>query len=551
VQPSKTIEHKEHIFMRLNHVLTLFIALLSINVSALETQQLEDEVLAPLVQDDVPVFGHALFNGSFKDQPFKGFNPDYLISNGDQINLQLWGAFTYTGLLEVDPQGNIFIPEVGPIRVLGITNKDLNAFVLDRVKRVFKKNVQVYTSLTSAQPVKVFVTGEVNQPGLYHGFSSDSVLYYLDSAGGILSNSGSYIHIEVKRNGEILTIINLYDFILKGDMPKLQLRNGDAIVIGKKKNVVQISGAVNTPGIVEFDKTLSFKDLLKIVRPSANANYARIIEVNNGIQQARYIALDDISEYPLQNGSLVELVKDSAVKTIAISVAGENLGPAEYILPYGATLSELTEQLKLMDTADKSSIQLYRQSVAQRQKIALDRSLDALQTEVLIQPNISTKEGTARVQMATLVGNFIKQARQVQPKGQVVLANSEYAGDMLLEDGDELIIPVRTSTISVVGEVIFPTALVFNDENTIEDYINLAGGFANRANTDSLVVLHRDGTIDRVEDSNFDDHDQVRLKAGDEIMVMPEITLNNLEIASDVTRIIYNIAVAAAAVLSI
>ena len=122
---------------------------------------------------------------------------------------------------------------------------------------------------------------------------------------------------------------------------------------------------------------------------------------------------------------------------------------------------------------------------------------------------------------------------------------------MLLEDGDTLVIPSVTSTIAVVGEVIFPTSLVFNEENTIEDYINLAGGFANRANTESLVILHRDGTIDRVDESDFDDHSAIKLQAGDEIMVMPEITLNNLEIASDVTRIIYNIAVAAAAVLSI
>jgi protein involved in polysaccharide export with SLBB domain len=537
--------------MKLNFFLFVSAALLSHSLFALETQQLEEETITPIIQNETPVFGASLFNGSFKDQPFKGFNPEYLISNGDQINLQLWGAFTYTGKLVVDPQGNIFIPEVGPVHVLSVTNKDLNNYVLQRVKRVFKKNVQVYTNLEMAQPVKIFVTGEVTNPGLYHGYSSDSVLYYLDSAGGIRNTSGSYIAVDIKRNSKLITSINLYDFVLKGEMPQLQLRNGDAIVVTKKKNTVTVIGAVNTPSMIEFDQALIFDQLLDIVQASPNANYVRITEIIDGEQQSRYEALSNIGSYSLHNGAVIELVKDNEVKNIAISVAGENKGPAEYILPYGATLKDLMDQLVLMETADASSIQLFRKSVAQRQKNALDRSLDALQTEVLIQPNISTKEGNARVQMATLVGNFIKQARNVMPKGQVVLANSKHTGEMLLEDGDKLIIPIKTSTISVVGEVIFPTALVINNENTIEEYINLAGGFSNRANTDSVVVLHRDGTIDRVDDSHFDDHRQVRLKAGDEIMVLPEIQLSNLEIAGDVTRIIYNIAVAAAAVLRI
>ena len=385
-------------FLTLIYLTMLFI--FSGAAFALETQQLDDTVdkksipaKFSLVDNQTSkYFGANLFTGSFKDQPFKGFNPDYLISQGDKINLQLWGAFTYAGMLDVDAKGNIFVPEVGPINLLGVANKDLNSFVFDRVKTVFKKNVQVYANLEVAQPVKVFVTGEVNRPGLYHGYSSDSVLYYLDSASGIKLDSGSFIDVKVKRSGEEIAQINLYDFLLNGGMTPIQLQNGDAILVGKKRQTVTVQGEVDVQGVVEFDQSLTFDRLMNITKPSVNANYARITEIENGFQVSDYRELSNLSGYQIKDGAVVEFVKDNEIKTIAVSVSGENKGPAEYILPYGAKLSDLTSQLQLMDTADEASIQLLRKSVAKRQKVALERSLDALQTEVMIQPHISSKK---------------------------------------------------------------------------------------------------------------------------------------------------------------
>ncbi|MFT2542688.1 polysaccharide biosynthesis/export family protein, partial [Escherichia coli] len=97
----------------------------------------------------------------------------------------------FDGALQVDPKGNIFLPNVGPVKVAGVSNSQLNALVTSKVKEVYQSNVNVYASLLQAQPVKVYVTGFVRNPGLYGGVTSDSLLNYLIKAGGVDPERGS------------------------------------------------------------------------------------------------------------------------------------------------------------------------------------------------------------------------------------------------------------------------------------------------------------------------------------------------------------------------
>ncbi|USD22364.1 polysaccharide export protein [Microbulbifer variabilis] len=521
------------------------------NAQALETQLLDKNESTEIPRSNVPVFGQSLFQGAFKDQPFSGFNPDYRITVGDQINLQLWGAYSFSATLAVDPQGNIFVPEVGPVHVAGVKNGELNDFVLRHVKSVFKKNVRAYANLEASQPVKVFVTGYVKNPGLYNGYSSDSILYYLDSAGGIDRDSGSFIDVKVVRGDQLLQSVNLYNFLTKGSMPALQLRNGDTIVIGARNGAVSIEGAVQQAAEIEFNGPYTqLGEMLLVTKPDPQANFARITQVIDDQQQASYLPLEEALNTVLYPGARVELVRDNDIKSISVSVSGELDGPASYVLPYGATLEDLLSQLQYRGNADQSAVQLYRKSVAKKQRAALERSLDALQMEVLTrQPNTELEKG-AQSENAAMIQKFIAEARKAHPRGQVVLANNPNAGTMLLEDGDRLVVPLKNSTVSVVGEVIFPTSLVFNARHTLENYIEMAGGFSNNANQDELVILHLDGTISRVKKRKFDNRLKDILRPGDEIMVMPEVRSSELQVTKDVTEILYRIAVGTAAVLS-
>lgn len=122
------------------------------------------------------VFGAHLFNGNFKNYNQRVYNPDYKIAVGDQIGLKIWGAVEFSQVLVVDSQGNIFIPKVGAVNLLGVKNSALVSVIKARVNKIYKSNVFVYADMNAYQNVSVFVTGSVNAPGLYQGLSSDSVI---------------------------------------------------------------------------------------------------------------------------------------------------------------------------------------------------------------------------------------------------------------------------------------------------------------------------------------------------------------------------------------
>ena len=172
------------------------------------------------------VYGSWLFNGGFQSAEFTGINPGYRISQGDTLMVQLWGGINVQQELIVDAQGNIFVPEVGPVKVLGVENQRLNEVVLKSINRVYKSNVEAYVTLASSQKIKVFLSGLVENPGLYEGQSADSVLRFIDQAGGIKKDLGSYRNIQVKRSGKVIRDIDLYEYLSAGTMTDLQMQDG-------------------------------------------------------------------------------------------------------------------------------------------------------------------------------------------------------------------------------------------------------------------------------------------------------------------------------------
>ena len=227
-------------------------------------------------------YGQWLFTGGFKENSFVGSNPNYKITQGDNLLVQLWGGIDYQAEVIVDPQGNIFIPKVGPIKVLGVSNAEINNVVLKGIKRVYKSNVEAYVNLMSSQTVKVFLSGLVNKPGLYEGQSADSILRFIDLAGGIKADLGSMRHIEVKRNNQTKYTIDLYDFIQHGTMPAIQLQEGDVIFVAAKHGEVTIEGDVGFSGTYQLkENTAKLSDILNAVITKKKATHITVIEPQN------------------------------------------------------------------------------------------------------------------------------------------------------------------------------------------------------------------------------------------------------------------------------
>lgn len=501
------------------------------------------------------VFGSSLFTGAFAGQSPATFNPDYAISVGDQIQVRLWGAYNFQSVLTVDEQGNIFLPNVGPVQLLGVTNASLQPTVEQAVRTTFRSNVSIYARLAAAQPVRVFVGGFVNRPGAYAGTSMDTVLHYLDMAGGVDPDRGSYINITIRRNGEARANIDLYDFLLRGSMPAVQFRDGDVIFVGPRGNTVEVNGRAANAAVFEFSsESLTILELGQMAKPGPDVTNVRVTRSLGETRDVEYYSILDAADVKIYDGNIVAFTADKRPGTITVRVEGEHESRQEYVLPYGTRLGEVLSRIEFTPQSAPNNISLYRQSVKDRQQRLLNTSLDALEQAALTARSGTREESQLRAQEAELLLQWVARARSIEPRGQIVISQSDDRNNLLLENGDVLQVPARDGIVLVSGEVQFPNAIAFDSNLDVEDYVARSGGFTENADKSKIIVVRQDGAFAQGDDnSNMLDFGTYRapLEEGDEILVMPRVDRKNRQIFKELTQILYQIAVSAGVVLGL
>lgn len=506
-----------------------------------DTQQLGQPVPQRAASN---MFGSQLFRGAFASSRGSAFNDQYVINAGDSLQLRMWGAYQFAGTLTVDPQGNIFIPNVGPVQIAGVSNGQLQRTVEQRVRQVYRANVGVYAALDSAQPVRVFVTGFVIQPGYYGGVSADSVLSYLDRAGGVDPKRGSYVEVEIQRRGQTVQRVNLYDFLLSGKLTSFSFKDGDVIVVAPRKHSFTVLGEVYNPYEFEFDlDRLTVEKALRVARPKPGATHVSISRRQGTEFRSEYYPIEQAQQVVLEDGDRLSVTSDRYAGTIQVRVEGAHSGEQAVVLPYGATLSEVLQRLQPNALSQLEHIQLFRKSVAERQREMLNVSLDKLEESTYSVRSATREEAGLRVQDAQLVKQFVEKARQVTPKGQVVIAAGQW-DQVILEDGDILKIPEKTSVIMVHGEVTFPNALTWREGLTARDYIDQVGGYTQSSNKSRVVLIRQNGEAQLVRPS-------VRIEQGDEIMVLPKVQTKHVEVARGLSAILFQIAIATKTILDL
>ncbi|MCI7364364.1 MAG: polysaccharide export protein [Campylobacter lanienae] len=528
----------------------------SINSSALTTQSnITNQTTSPDLNQSIytntttqSVFGENLFNGNFTMVSQHIYNPDYILAIGDVVNVKLWGAYEFEQQLTIDSQGNIFLPKVGVIRLLGVKNSNLVTTISKSVKRVFKENVHVYADMGIYQNVSIFVTGNVNKPGLYQGLSSDSLIQFIDKAGGINPQYGSFRDITVVRNNQPYKSIDLYDFMVDGKIEMFALKNGDVILVGSVGAYMSASGEVLRSYRFEAkDGTMSLKELSRLagIKPVVTQAIVRSHADNSQIQINSY-PLAEFDSVSLRAGDAVEFMTDHSAREVRVNIDGEHSGSRAIVMPKGATLGDLMDKIGFNPQSNTDALQLFRKSVAKMQKNLIESHLRELESIALTTSSDTTQEAQIRATEAKAILDFIERARMVEPKGQVVISNKDDIYQIVLQEDDTIYIPTKDNIVIVQGEVSMPGAFTHVADSDIEDYIKMAGDLSSRADSSRVILVSANGKAGKFRASSGEN-----VYPGDSILVLPKVETKMLQATSILTQILYQLAIAAKVVIDL
>ncbi|ATH79338.1 SLBB domain-containing protein [Halomonas sp. NyZ770] len=491
----------------------------------------------PQNPDALPPFGANLFTGGFRGAMGDGLNADYRIKPGDQITVRAWGAFEFDRVLPVDAQGNIFIPGSGPLNVEGQNSQQVDGSVRSAITSVYPDNVEVYTNVQGVQPVAVFVTGYVENPGRYAGTPNDSLLYFLDQAGGIDQDLGSYRQIRVVRDDRTVATVDLYDFLINGTIARPQFQDGDTIVVEERGPAIAVVGDVHREHRYELiGNQLSGAEIINLARLRSGVSHVLLRGDRDDGPIAQYFPINLFAGQTVRSGDEVVFSADQRNETIVVEIEGSYYGPSRFALPRNARLSELLDAIAVPENMTAvESISLQRESVRQQQAQSLQDSLRRLETTYLGASSRTDQEAQIRLREAELIERFIERARELEPSGRLVVASSEGIADIRLQDGDIITIPEISDSVLISGEILVPQAAVYRPGMSVIDYVESAGGFTERADRDQILLVRQNGAVEHARNTP--------LRPGDEILVMPKAPTHNLQLASTLTQILFQIAV--------
>lgn len=511
---------------------------------------------------------------SMTDEAASQIPSDYLLGVGDEVLLTIWGSVEADLRLTVDRSGRIAIPRVGPVMVAGVRYADLTATVEQRVAQVFR-NFKLSASLGRLRSIRIYMTGFVQRPGAYTVSSLSTLVNAVMQSGGPTA-AGSFRQIELRRGGKLLSHLDLYDLLIRGDKSADRvLQPGDVIHIGPIRSQVAMIGSVNNIGIFEITEKETIHDLLNMAGGfTAVADRSRVLierlEQRTATRIAELALPQDGSQHPRAGDVLRAVSAISATlpqhrQNKRVRVEGEVQRPGDYILPPNSTMGDAIKAAGgLTSGAFIFGTEFSRDSVRSVQEANYDRALRDLETEftrsATTQKAVTGDEANAQAARAAGVDKLIERLRSVRPTGRIVLQlspNSTILPDLAVEDGDRLLIPARPTTVGVFGSVFNGGSYLFGNGGSVTDYLKLAGGPTRGADTNSVFVLRANGSVisSRQKSGWFmagGALDGIAAEPGDTIFVPEELNKTSfVQEAKEWTQILYQFGLGAAALKTI
>ena len=353
------------------------------------------------------------------------------------------------------------------------------------------------------------------------------------------------------RQNKLVKQVDLYSFLIHGTLELFQFQMGDVIVVESIDKYIEVTGDVKRPYRYELLKpSIPLAQLQKTVLPNPTATNVIVTKWDkDNVQSVKIYDIANHSDLQINSGESIKFIPDHTPQNIEIEISGEHTNIHNLVLTKGTSLEDVFDTLKMSDLSDPEAFQLFRKSIAAQQKKLINAQLNDLETKTLTTGSMTTEEAIIRKQEAALVMNFIERARQVEPKGQVIINKDTDLSMVLLEDGDNIFIPKKSYMVIVQGEVMLPGAQTFVESMSFDDYIASCGGYSFRADDDNVIIIQKNGKVVNYDPSSFSS-DEYNVQPGDSILVVGKVDSKFLQVVKDITQIVYQIAVGAAVVIN-
>jgi protein involved in polysaccharide export with SLBB domain len=280
--------------------------------------------------------------------------PEYVVGPGDGLAIDLWGGISQRMVRVVDREGRISLPEVGPMLVSGKTLGDVQATVQQTLRMEYR-DISADVSLSKLRTVRVYVVGEVSEPGAYDISSLSTPLNALVAAGGITAH-GSLRSLKHYRGKQLIEVVDAYELLLRGVVSdQKRLENGDSLLVPSAGAQVTIEGMVRRPAIYELQGKTTLEEALELAGGMLPAASLQHVEVERLVaHQSRTMFSLDLSEkdggeaaaaklsnFEVQDGDKIHIFPIAPYNDKAIYLQGHVLRPGRYSYRDGMTVSEL------------------------------------------------------------------------------------------------------------------------------------------------------------------------------------------------------------------
>ena len=482
-------------------------------------------------------FGYELFQGpkgKFDQVDIGSIDPGYQVGPGDEIIISIWGQTEMRLKMEVARDGSVFIERYGQMIVSGLTLQQLEQKLTKNLAKIYsglnpsrgKPTTFLDVSLGELQSIQVFIAGKVENPGSHFVSSYSTAFSALYKSGGP-TIKGSLRDIRIIRDGEVVSHLDLYNFITSGIKPNdVRLQNNDVVFVPPRQNTIRLKGEVKQVAFYEMKEDENLKDLIRFsggLKTSADAQKVqieRIVSFSERDKQAEMykVLSPDLGKYqagefkinpiPLQDKDIVRVMpltaknyKDTIPGGVNfVNVHGHVYKPGKYVLTEKMTVKDLLAKAGgLKDSVFWGETHQVRADLIRYEKDYRDRKVIPVHLNKLLNGNDKYNRPLAR-------------------KDSLIVYNAAVVHEK--------------KEVTVYGEVKNTGIYTLATNMSLQDLLLQAGGFTKRAYKYSVEVFRKnDGQqkeeytslhkVDITPDilKRFDKEDDLQLKDYDLVIV--------------------------------